>query len=76
MTINETGGIYSSADYYPFGMEMDGRNGAAGSWNAGYKFTCNSTVVEGYDATVLNGTDVGNAVQMNHEIFGIKPIKK
>jgi RHS repeat-associated protein len=33
-------------DYYPFGMLMEGRNGASGSWDAGYKFTGKERDVE------------------------------
>jgi len=46
MTLNETGGISSSADFYPFGMEMDVRSLNNGLTDNRYKFTGKERDVE------------------------------
>jgi hypothetical protein len=39
VTIDAASAIVAYNDYYPFGMLMEGRNGANGAWDASYKFT-------------------------------------
>jgi RHS repeat-associated protein len=46
VTVASAGDIVAYNDYYPFGMLMEGRNGANGAWDASYKFTGKERDVE------------------------------
>jgi RHS repeat-associated protein len=49
VTVNASGGVENADDYYPFGMQMEGRS-VAGSADGRYKFTGKERDVEsGYD---------------------------